>query len=224
MRKIALSLLALLFLCGVKSFSQSSTQQQVRALLQTIKERHYSPRAIDDNFSAFVFDRMFESLDPDKAFFTKADISGLATYKTSLDDELNGNASTFLNKIIPMYRLRLLQADTIISDITSKPFDLLVNEFLSIALDTTWPASEKEKRTKWQQTLKYETLEGLSDIASMQYSQTNAIDKKAVLAKEMQVRLMIKSRHLRQVRSILQTAEGFDNYVQSIYLHVYIDP
>jgi carboxyl-terminal processing protease len=220
MRKIALSLLALLFVGGVESFSQSSSQQQVRALLQTIKEKHYSPRTIDDNFSAFVFDRMFESLDPEKVFFTKADISGLSSYKTSLDDELNGNASAFLNKITPMYRLCLMQADTIISDITSKPFDLLSNEFMSIALDTTWPAGEKEKRAKWQQTLKYETLEGLADIASIQYSQTNTIDKKAVLAKEMQVRLMIKSRHLRQLRSTLQTAEGFDSYVQSIYLDV----
>ena len=220
MRKTAFTILAFLFLFAKNSYSQSSSQQQVKALLQTIKEKHYSPRTIDDNFSGAVFDKTFENLDPDKIFFTKADLSGFATYRTTLDDELNGNTWIFLNKIIPVYRQRLLQADTLITDITSKPFDFLLNEFLSTDLDTSWPATEQEKKAKWHQTLKYETLEGLADIASIQYSQIKAIDKKAVFAKEMQVRLMIKSRHLRQVRGILQSAEGFENYVQSIYLDV----
>ena len=220
MRKTAFTILAFLFLFAKDSLSQSSAQQQVKALLQTIKEKHYSPRTIDDNFSAAVFDKTFENLDPDKIFFTKADHSGFAIYRTTLDEELNGNTWIFLNKIVPVYRQRLLQADSIITDITSKPFDFLLNDFLSTDLDTNWPETEKEKKAKWYQTLKYETLEGLADIASIQYSQTKAIDKKAVFVKEMQVRLMIKSRHLRQVRSILQSAEGFENYVQSIYLDV----
>lgn len=220
MRKTAFTILAFLFLFGKYSISQSSSQQQVKALLQTIKEKHYSPRVIDDNFSGAVFDKTFESLDPEKIYFTKADLSGLAMYRTTLDDELNGNAWSFLNRIIPVYRQRLLQADTIITDITSKPFDFSTNEYLSIDLDTSRPSADKEKKAKWHQTLKYETLEGLADIASLQHSQTGTIDKKAVLAKEMQVRLMIRSRHLRQVRSALQTAEGFENYVQSVYFDV----
>lgn len=220
MHKTAFTILALLFLFSKDSFSQNTSQQQVKALLQTIKEKHFSPRPIDDNFSASVFEKTFEGLDPDKNFFTTTDLAGLAVYKTTIDDELNGNSWTFLNKVIPIYRQRLLQADTMITEITSKPFDFVPNEFLSLGLDTSWPAAEKEKKAKWYQSLKYETLEGLADIASIQYTQSKTIDKKAVLAKEMQVRLMIKSRHLRQVRSILQTAEGFENYVQTIYLDV----
>src|SRR6185503_11855560 len=168
MRKSTLFILVSLCLFSKDSFSQSSSQQQAKALLQTIKEKHYSPRTIDDNFSASLFDKMFEGLDPDKIFLTKIDLSGMAPYKTTLDDELNGNTWTFLNKIIPLFRQRLLQADTIITDITSKPFDLLLKEFFSIGLDTSWSATEKEKKIKWHQTLKYETLEGLADIASLQ--------------------------------------------------------
>ncbi len=218
MLKTASSILVFLFILIVDSFSQGSSQQQVKALLQVVKDKHYSPRTVDDNFSGFLFTRVFESLDPDKLFFTATDLSDLTAYKTTLDDELNGKSWTFLNKIIPLYRKRLLQADTAIADITAKPFDFSLNEFLSVALDTSWPATEKEKRSKWYQLLKYETLEGLVDIASIQLNQTKAIDKKAVLSREMQVRLMIKARHVRHIKSILQTAEGFDNYIQSIYL------
>ena len=218
MLKVALSILAFLFLLITDSFSQGSSQQQVKALLQVVNEKHYSPRTVDDSFSGFLFDHVFESLDPEKIFFTAKDLSDLSSYKTTLDDEINGKSWTFLNKIIPLYRQRLLQADTAILDITSKPFDFSLNEFLSVALDTSRPATEKEKRNKWYQILKYETLEGLVDIAAIQHNQTGAIDKKAVLNREMQVRLMIKARHLRHIKSILQTAEGFENYIQVVYL------
>ena len=198
--------------------SQGSSQQQAKALLQTIREKHYGPRIIDDSFSESLFDQFFENLDPDRVFFTIADLSGLSSFRKTLDDELNGKGWAFLNKIIPLYRLRLLQADSIIGDITSKPFDFSLNEFFSIVTDTTWPANEKVKRNKWYQTLKYETLEGLADIASVQHSQTGTINKKEILSRETQVRLMIKARRLRRVKSILQTAEGFETYVQSVYL------
>src|SRR5215207_193525 len=133
MLKVALSILAFLFVLTTDSFTQGSSQQQVKALLQVVKEKHYSPRTVDDNFSEYLFTRVFESLDPDKIFFTVSDLSDLSAYKTTLDDELNGKSWTFLNKIIPLYRKRLLQADTAIADITSKPFDFSLNEFLSAA-------------------------------------------------------------------------------------------
>ena len=90
--------------------------------------------------------------------------------------------------------------------------------FFSIAADTSWAVNEKEKKNKWYQALKYETLEGLADIAAVQFSQSGAINKKEVLSKEAQVRLMIKSRHLRHIKGILQTAGGFENYIQTLFL------
>ena len=40
----------------------------------------------------------FESIDPDRIFFTQQDIKGLDGYRKTLDDELNGKGWTFLNK------------------------------------------------------------------------------------------------------------------------------
>lgn len=182
--------------------------QQAKALLQMVKEKHYSPRAITDTLSEFLYERFFESIDPDRIFFTQLDIKGFDGYRKTLDDELNGNSWTFLNKIIPLYRLRLMQADTIINEITAKAFDFSANEFFSEKADTSWPENEKDKKSKWYQVLKLETLNGLADNALVQYNQSKNIDKKEILSKETQVRLMIKSRHQRYIKSILQSAES----------------
>ena len=218
MLKIALYLAIYLFPFCNAVYSQVSSQQQAKALVQTIQQKHYSPRTIDDEFSRFLFDQFLESLDPEKLYFTTADLNTFSSFRNLLDDELNGKPWTFLGKVIPLYKSRLLQTDSIITEIALKPFDFSANEFFSIAADTSWAANAKERRNKWYQALKYETLEGLADIAAVQFSQSAAINKKDILSKETQVRLMVKSRHLRQIKGILQTADGFENYVQTVYL------
>jgi len=216
MLKIALSL-GICFL-PFAGYSQDPLQQQAKALVQTIQQKHYSPRTIDDEFSELLFDQFLEGLDPEKLIFTKADLNSLSSFQRSLDEELNGKSWAFISKVIPLYKSRLLQTDSFINELTAKPFDFSTNEFFSIAIDTSWAANDKERKTKWYQALKYETLEGLADIAAVQFSQSATINKKEVLSKEAQVRLMIKSRHLRQIKSILQTAGGFENYIQAVYL------
>ena len=209
MLRIAVCLVIYLLLFGNAVYSQGSSQQQAKALVQTIQQKHYSPRTIDDEFSQLLFDQFLESLDPEKLFFTTADLNAFSSFRKLLDDELNGKSWTFISKITPLFKSRLLQADSIINELTLKPFDFSTNDFFSIAADTSWAVNEKEKKNKWYQALKYETLEGLADIAAVQFSQSGAINKKEVLSKEAQVRLMIKSRHLRHIKGILQTAGGF---------------
>ena len=218
MLRIALTLV-IYFLPFVNAVhSQGSSQQQAKALVQTIQQKHYGPRTIDDGFSQLLFDQFFGSLDPGKLFFTTVDLNTLSSFRKLLDDELNGNSWVFISKVIPLYKSRLMQTDSIINELTVKPFDFSTNEFFSMVIDTSWAANEKEKRNKWYLALKYEILDGLADIASIQFSQSAAINKKDILSKETPVRLMIKSRHLRQIKSILQTADGLENYVQTVYL------
>src|SRR6185436_11016740 len=155
MLRIALYLVIYLLPFGNAIYSQGPSQQQAKALIQTIQQKHYSPRTIDDEFSQFLFDQFLESLDPEKLFFTIADLNALSAFRKSLDDELNGKSWTFISKITPLYKSRLLQTDTIINELALKPFDFSANEFFSIAADTSWAANEKEKKNKWYQSLKY---------------------------------------------------------------------
>jgi carboxyl-terminal processing protease len=48
----------------------------------------YRPRELNDELSAEIFRRYFESLDGDKLFFTQADMDRFAPYRTGLDDAI----------------------------------------------------------------------------------------------------------------------------------------
>ena len=129
MLRIAVCLVIYLLLFGNAVYSQGSSQQQAKALVQTIQQKHYSPRTIDDEFSQLLFDQFLESLDPEKLFFTTADLNAFSSFRKLLDDELNGKSWTFISKITPLFKSRLLQADSIINELTLKPFDFSTNDF-----------------------------------------------------------------------------------------------
>ena len=97
MLRIAVCLVIYLLLFGNAVYSQGSSQQQAKALVQTIQQKHYSPRTIDDEFSQLLFDQFLESLDPEKLFFTTADLNAFSSFRKLLDDELNGKGGN--NKI-----------------------------------------------------------------------------------------------------------------------------
>ncbi|MFM9653649.1 hypothetical protein ACKI1S_47255, partial [Streptomyces galilaeus] len=68
------------------------TQQQrlLSAVASLLKEQHYSPKQINDDFSRKVFKGYFEQLDNDKSIFLQSDINAVKKYETSIDDEING--------------------------------------------------------------------------------------------------------------------------------------
>ena len=103
-------------------FSQSlQFQKQVITLKRVIEREHYSPRMVDDQFSADLFDRFIDRLDEHKLIFTADNIKELSVYRLQLDDELNGQKWNFLDKLLPLYKSRLKKADSTIAIIGQKP-------------------------------------------------------------------------------------------------------
>ncbi|MGL1409766.1 hypothetical protein ACSTIY_00470, partial [Vibrio parahaemolyticus] len=49
-----------------------------------LKEQHYSPKQINDDFSRKVFKGYFEQLDNDKSIFLQSDINAVKKYETSI--------------------------------------------------------------------------------------------------------------------------------------------
>lgn len=59
------------------------------AVASAIQHGHYTPPPIDDAFSARWFDRYLDNLDPNRLYFTQADVQRLrAAYRTRLDDDI----------------------------------------------------------------------------------------------------------------------------------------
>src|SRR3954468_1034119 len=74
--------------------SNSNPPSKYEKILQIVgeilKQGHYSPKDINDDFSIKVYNRYFEELDPDKDLFLQEDLKSLDKYSTRIDDEIKG--------------------------------------------------------------------------------------------------------------------------------------
>lgn len=207
----------LLSVCLItSSFAQKARDYRKEALLlkKTLLQEHLQPRTLDDRFSAQVFDLFIESLDPDKIYFTEAEINTLRAYRTQLDDELNGNGWAFLDHFVPVYKNSLVRAESVVQQILQTPFTSQVMEYFR-ADTTRWPVSEQELKNKWRMWLKYHAFDRLAD---MQREPAVASDKDFFSKQEPIARLRVKSFEIRSIRRILDHPAGLESFTASEYL------
>jgi carboxyl-terminal processing protease len=136
-----------------------------------LEQIHYSPKPIDDKFSAEVFDKYVKEVDPEKDVFLQADVDDLKShYGNKIDDEILGTSTIqFVPAVTDIYKKRLLETQAMYRDILSKPFDFSVNEDFNQNYDELkFSATDAERREAWRKRLKYLTLERYSDLLEQQ--------------------------------------------------------
>lgn len=138
-------------------------------ILQTVgeylKQGHFSPKEINDDFSKKVFQKYFEELDQEKNIFLQQDITALDQYSTKIDDEIKGAPVQFFLEAGKLFNKRIEEAAGIYKEVLSKPFDFTVNEsVITDSKKTNFPATEAERKEAWRKRLKYMTLQRYSDL------------------------------------------------------------
>ena len=136
-----------------------------------LKQGHFSPKDINDDFSKKVYNRYFEELDQDKDLFLQQDITSLNQYSTKIDDEVKGSPVQFFLEAGKLFNKRVDETSQIYKDILSKPFDFTVTE--SVVTDPkkiNFPASDAERKEVWRKRLKYLTLQRYSDLVDARES------------------------------------------------------
>jgi carboxyl-terminal processing protease len=173
MRRNYKILVPLVLLAGVLvsfKFHQKNkpNPEKNRAVLQVVKyiltEGHYQPKAFDDNFSESVFDSYLELLDPTKRYFYKQDIDSLSMYKYDIDDQIILDDLTFFYAAYHKYKLRVEESQKYIDDILTQPFNLEVEESLSLDYENIdYPDNELEMLDRWRKHLKWRYISTLYD-------------------------------------------------------------
>src|ERR1700761_1973565 len=141
-----------------------------------LEQIHYSPKPIDDKFSAEVFDKYMKEVDPEKDVFLQSDIEDLkGHYGNKIDDEILGTSTIqFVPAVTDVYKKRLLETQAIYRDILTKPFDFSVNEDFNQNYDELkFATSDAQRREAWRKRLKYLTLERYSDLLDQQEANKN---------------------------------------------------
>ena len=210
------SAMALGWMCALTATAQSATNFKTEAFLlkNIIQQKHFSPPAINDAFSAVVFDNFLDDLDPDRMLFTEADIQNLKPFRGKIDDELNGKNWSFLSTVAQTYKKCLARSSSSILQYTQGPFDFSTKEY--DVNDSTWAKDETALSVRWRLALKYETLARLAEIKT---KFPNERPEEFLKKHEPEVRGKVKANNIARGKRILFHPSGYENYVGVAFLH-----
>jgi carboxyl-terminal processing protease len=139
------------------------------AVMKTIQMGHFSPKNLDDTFSARVFHKFINELDYDKLFFTRQDMDRLDAYQYKIDDEIKANSIEFFDSVDAIFIRRNTAAEKYYQEILSKPFTFTDNEEISLNADKeTYAANETQLMDRWRLYLKYRVLVRYEDLKDEQ--------------------------------------------------------
>jgi carboxyl-terminal processing protease len=127
---------------------------------EMLRQGHYSPKEINDDFSKKVFAKYFADIDPDKNIFLQEDIQALKKYETRLDDEIKGAPVEFFLEVGKIFKKRIEEGALIYKDILARPFDFTADESLvSDSKKIGFPKNDADRRERMRKKLKYLALE-----------------------------------------------------------------
>lgn len=165
--------LAAVSLLAAFVYPQLSDEQKETVLVQTLMRGldryHYSPKEIDDDFSAKSYDLYFKAIDGGKRFLTAKEIAELEQYQNSIDDQLGAGEFTFFNHSQELLSEGLVRAQGYYREILETPFTF--DEKVRVELDgdkRSFAENEKALHQYWEQYLKYETLERYAESLEKQ--------------------------------------------------------
>lgn len=223
--KTLLRVIALL-IAGGHAMAQApaavSFASEARLLKAAILANHVQPAPVDDAFSAWVYDHVLDALDPDRCYFTQADIAVLAGFHDQLDNELNGGAWNFLPKLTEVYQAALDRYRLGIAGIASLPTDFAGGDYFEAR--KSWHADAAALKAHWKLIFRYNTFDRLLELRRRYPTKT---DKDLQQQDERAARQQVERVMLREASRIMHYEEGFAAYVASQYLKsvaAYFDP
>lgn len=175
--KILIPLLIIAAIAGFLSFKytargQSSQQKRklvLETVMKTISQGHFSPKALDDTFSARVYNKLVHDFDYDKLFFTKVDIKKLKAYEFKIDDEIKDNSIEFFDTLDAVYMRAIDNAEKYYTTILKWQFTFDKDEEIQLNSDKEeYAANETELMAKWREFLKYRVLVKYVDLKTEQ--------------------------------------------------------
>ena len=118
---------------------------EIGLTMDILNRYHYLKIDMNDSLSAVIFDNYLNSLDDNKAYFTKADIDYFTKYKFQLDDDLKARNVDVAFQIFRIFRERADARIATIQTLIDGGFDFSQEEFFELDSDQRdWAESDEE--------------------------------------------------------------------------------
>ncbi|WP_460567491.1 carboxy terminal-processing peptidase [Flaviaesturariibacter terrae] len=163
---ILLTLLAAGIFLATRSLGTGTTappskyERILQSVGEMLRQGHYSPKEINDDFSRQVYVKYFEAMDPEKNIFLQEDLKTLSRHETRIDDEIKGAPVEFFQDVSALFNKRMAETQKLYQELLAKPFDFTVDEsIVADAKKIQFPSSAAERREAWRKKVKYMVLD-----------------------------------------------------------------
>lgn len=149
-------------------------REDIFQTLQHLKIAHYVPAELNDEYSARTLDSYLELLDPNKVYFSQADIDSLNKYRYRLDDLLKRRDAEVAFDIFKIYRQRLDERTGKLLELIQQDFDFTLDETINIDRESyTWAQTPAELDETWRKRIKNDTLQQMMADTSIEQIREN---------------------------------------------------
>jgi carboxyl-terminal processing protease len=146
---------------ALPTLNAAEYQPRAARMVAAILERyHYRSQALDDALSEKVFDRYIKALDPEKVFFTQADMAEISPARDRLDDAIKAEDLRIPFRIYDLYRQRVQDRYRYARSLLDTTPDFTIDEsFEYDRRDANWAKSDAEIREYWRKRVKNDWLQ-----------------------------------------------------------------
>ena len=153
-------------------------------IMQVLKEGHYSPKELNDDFSKKVFAKYMEMTDYGKVFLLQSDIENFQKHETTIDDELLSGSTALFDEVNKVISMRMKNAEVYYKEAVNMPFtfdeknnantenngdDVIELDGKKLAFCNT----EAELKNRWLTSVKYRVLARLTELKEQQKTTTD---------------------------------------------------
>jgi len=210
MRLLLISISVLCSAVGASINAQGhSFEKKVETIIGMVDKYHYSPRAIDDEFSSDVFTGFVELIDRNGWYLTSSDVERLRKYEPSIDDLIKAKDFSFIDEFFSVYQGNLKRVDELLNKFNKSDGCLNGNCTFKIG---EREHSFEELEYKWNCLIWYYTL---SSYYSQPDSVKQAVDEDALMALLLQKAL---DRESCKLQARVEGADGVRNFIEERFL------
>ncbi len=189
-----------------------------------IQKNHYAPKAINNVFSAYVFDNFLKQLDNDQTIFLQEEIDSLSHYRHLLDDAIFKTECSFLDAFVHFYEKGLKRNLAMVQELREETFvpepgDTLW--FVNREAPEYYEAGDQIKKL-YRKRLTYEVLD---QVARSGKNKDSLYTQLPLLADEL--RLQQLDNYTCGIQNSLNPGPGMQYFMEDLFINVfcsYFDP
>jgi carboxyl-terminal processing protease len=136
----------------------AQVQPKAIALARFLEKSHYAPRQLNDAFGEAVFRKMLYEMDPFRIYFDADAVQSLASYQSTIDDELNGKPGNFCKTLASSYYKCLLAGEALAKELLKTPITRTQDPFFQYYKLTPYAKDQATYKIRWQQYLRWRIM------------------------------------------------------------------